>query len=127
MSSTVHVVRITCCIRQHSHSWHCSHNGTYTTAIKVASIGQLWCKNNTLGNILWASTKHFRHLERSYLLLLYGIGYNVIKWSHCELKRDLLCFLNICNYIISPHINANPMEQSFYGTFTVICRTDLLS
>ena len=63
--------------------------------------------------ILSASTKHFRHLERSYLLLLYGIGYNVIKWSHCELKRDLLYFLNICNDIISPHINATSMEQCF--------------
>ena len=57
--------------------------------------------------------KHFRHLERSYLLLLCGIGYNVIKWSHCELKRDLFYFLNICNDIISQHINANPMEQCF--------------
>ena len=60
--------------------------------------------------LLWASTKHFRHLERSYLLLLYGIGYNVIKWSHCELMRDLLCF---CNDIILSHINANPMEKCF--------------
>ena len=24
--------------------------------------------------------KHFCHLERSYLLLLCGIGYNVVKW-----------------------------------------------
>ena len=60
------------------------------------------CSFNTL-IILWVSTKHFRHLERSYLLLLCGIGYYVIKWSHCELKRDLLCFLKICNDIISPH------------------------
>ena len=47
------------------------------------------------------------------ILLLCGIGYNVIKWSHCELKRDLLYFLNICNNIISQYINANPMEQCF--------------
>ena len=40
--------------------------------------------------ILWASKKDFCHLERSYLLLLCGIGYNVVQWSHCELKRDLL-------------------------------------
>ena len=63
--------------------------------------------------ILWASTKHFRYLERSYLLLLCGIAYNVIKWSHCELKRDMLYLLNICNNIILPHINANPIEQCF--------------
>ena len=78
-------------------------------------------------SILWASTKHFRHQERCYLLLLCGIGYNVIKWSHCEFKRDLLYFLNICNYIVLQHINANPIEQCFLGTFTVICGTDLLS
>ena len=34
--------------------------------------------------------KDFCHLERSYLLLLCGIGYNVVQWSRCELKRDLL-------------------------------------
>ena len=39
---------------------------------------------------LWASKTHFCHLERSYLLLLCGIDYNVVKWSHCEFKRDLL-------------------------------------
>ena len=33
--------------------------------------------------------KDFCHLERSYLLLLCVIGYNVVKWSPCELKRDL--------------------------------------
>ena len=44
--------------------------------------------------------KHFCHLERSYLLLLCGIDYNVVKWSHCEFKRDLLYFFNICNNII---------------------------
>ena len=53
---------------------------------------------NSMGDCtLWASKKHFRHLERSYLVLLCSIDYNVIKWSHCELKRDLLYFLNICN------------------------------
>ena len=57
--------------------------------------------------------KHFRHLERSYLQLLCGIGYYVIKWSHCELNRDLLNSLNICNNIILQHINANPIEQCF--------------
>ena len=46
---------------------------------------------------LWASKKHFCHLERSYLLILYGIAYNVVKWSHCEFKRDHLYFFNICN------------------------------
>ena len=40
--------------------------------------------------ILWASKNDFCHLERSYLLLLCGISYNVVHWSHCELKRDLL-------------------------------------
>ena len=44
--------------------------------------------NNTF--ILWASKKKFCHLERSYLLLLCDIGYNVVQWSRCELKRDLL-------------------------------------
>ena len=29
-------------------------------------------------------------LERSYLLLLCGIGYNVVQWSRYELKHDLL-------------------------------------
>ena len=51
--------------------------------------------------ILWASKKDFCHLERSYLLLLCVIGYNVVKWSRCESKRDLLYFFNICNNIIS--------------------------
>ena len=50
---------------------------------------------------LWNGTKHFRHLERSHLLFLCGIVYNVIRRSHCKLKRDLLYFLNICNDIIS--------------------------
>ena len=63
--------------------------------------------------ILWTSKKDFCHLERSYLLLLCDIGYNVVKWSSCELKRDLLYFLNICNDIISQYINANLMEQCF--------------
>ena len=40
--------------------------------------------------ILWVSKKDFCHLERSYLLLLCGIGYNVVQWSRWELKRDLL-------------------------------------
>ena len=40
------------------------------------------------------------HLERSHLFLLCGIVYNVIQWSHCELKRDLLYFLDICKNII---------------------------
>ena len=69
-----------------------------------------WCGCEV---ILWASKKDSCHLERSYLLLLCGIGYNVVKWSRCELKRDLLYFFNICNNIISVHINANPMEQYF--------------
>ena len=30
-----------------------------------------------------------------YLLLLCGIGYNVVKWSHCEFKRDLFCLFKI--------------------------------
>ena len=49
---------------------------------------------------LWNVTKHFRHLARSHLLLLHVIIYKVMRWSHCELKRDLLYFLNICNNII---------------------------
>ena len=48
---------------------------------------------------LWECNKLFRHPERSYLLLLCGNGYNVVKWPHCKLKRDLLHFLNICNYM----------------------------
>ena len=39
---------------------------------------------------LWAYKIHVCHLERSYLLLLCGIGYTVVKWSYCELKRDIL-------------------------------------
>ena len=62
---------------------------------------------------VWASSKDFRQQERSYLLFLCGIGYNVIIWSQCELKRDLLYFLNIFNDIILQHINADPVEQSF--------------
>ena len=54
-----------------------------------------------LFSTLWECKQLFRHLERSYLLLLCVIGYNVVKWPHCELKRDLLYFLNICNNIIS--------------------------
>ena len=50
--------------------------------------------------ILWAGTKHVRHLEIFYLLLIFCIVYKVIWWSHCELKRDLLDFLDICNDII---------------------------
>ena len=65
----------------------------------VCSInGDCRCISNV---ILWASKKDFCNLERSYLLLLCGIGYNVVKWSHCEFKRDLLYFFNICNTIIS--------------------------
>ena len=41
-------------------------------------------------HILWASKKDFCHLERSYLMLLCDIGYNVVQWLRCELKRDLL-------------------------------------
>ena len=41
-------------------------------------------------SILWASKKDFCRLEKSYLLLLCGIGYNVVQWSRCELKSDLL-------------------------------------
>ena len=43
-----------------------------------------------LSVILWASKIDFCHLERSYLLLSCVIGYNVVQWSRCELKRDLL-------------------------------------
>ena len=46
-------------------------------------------------------TKHFRHQERSHLLIVCSIVYKVIRWSLCELKRDLLYFLDICNDIIS--------------------------
>ena len=51
---------------------------------------------------LWNVTKHFRHLARSHLLLLHvhAIIYKVIRWSHCEFKRGLLYFLNICNNVI---------------------------
>ena len=41
---------------------------------------------------LWKGTQHFRHLERPYLLVVCGIVYNVIRWTLCGLKRDLLYF-----------------------------------
>ena len=36
---------------------------------------------------LWASKKHFCHLERSYLLLSCGIGYNVLPLTNDTTKR----------------------------------------
>ena len=82
-----------------------STNYPYSSCWTLVENYQPWPNHSSLWapvwGILWASTKHFCHLERPYLLLLCSIGYNVIKWSHCELKRDLLCFLNICHDIIS--------------------------
>ena len=46
------------------------------------------------------------------------IVYNVIRWSLCELKRDLLYFLYIGNAIISQHINANLMEECILMHFS---------
>ena len=46
-------------------------------------------------------------------LLLCGIVYEVIRWSHCELKPDLLYFLDIYNNIILLHINVNPIKRCF--------------
>ena len=48
---------------------------------------------------LWKGTTHFGYLETSCLLLLCVIVYKVIQWSHCELRRDLLYFLNTCSDI----------------------------
>ena len=59
--------------------------------------------------------KHFRHLERSPLLLLYGIVYMVIRWTICELKRDLLYFLDICNND-DPNHNYQIIEESLILT-----------
>ena len=75
---------------------------------------------------LWADVKHFRPLERSHLLLLCGIGYNVLLWSLYEFKSDLLHCLHICSNIILYHINDNPMEQCFKCTLAMIYSTDLL-
>ena len=64
-----------------------------------------WCQCSFAGDHVRDYTvgeqKRLTHLERSYLLLLCVIGYNVVKWSRCELKRDLLYFFNICNNIFS--------------------------
>ena len=76
---------------------------------------------------LSADVKHFRHLEGSHFLLLSGIGYNVLRWSLCEFKSDLLHCLQIYSNITSYHINDNPLEQSFKCTLAMICSTDLLS
>ena len=70
---------------------------------------------------LCTSTKQFSHLERPYLLLLCGFGYNVIRWPHCELV--ILLVLNI----ISSYINANFMEHCFSCTLTMTYCADLLS
>ena len=59
---------------------------------------------------LYTSTKHFRHLERSHLLLLCVIVCKVIRWTLCELKRDL----DICNDFILQHMNINPMKRWFF-------------
>ena len=45
--------------------------------------------------------KQYRRLERSHLSTLYGSTYNVILWSFCELKRDLLYLLYISNALMS--------------------------
>ena len=39
---------------------------------------------------LWARKKHFRHLERSYLLLVCGIGYDVVKLSN--VNSSVTCY-----------------------------------
>ena len=91
-----------------------SHDELYAPceAHDIVILQETWLAKNELsllsnthcdfiGNgTLWASKKHFCHLESTYLLLLCGIGYNVVKWPHCEFKRDLLYFFNICNNII---------------------------
>ena len=56
--------------------------------------------NNEAFQLHCGPEKHLCHQDRSYLLLLCSIGYNVIKWSNCDVKRDLLYFFNICNNII---------------------------
>ena len=55
--------------------------------------------------------KDFCHLERSYLLLLCVIGYNVVKWSRCEPKRDLLYFCRNAPIQYSANL-AWPLEVS---------------
>ena len=45
---------------------------------------------------LWAGNKHYRHLENLNLSSLCSIVYNVIRWSLCEVKRDLLYLLYVC-------------------------------
>ena len=39
------------------------------------------------------------------------IVYNVIRWSLCEIKRDLLYFLYIGNAIISQHNNNSLLKH----------------
>ena len=69
--------------------------------ITYSEGNSLHCNHFYQPYTLWAGKKNFCHLERSYLLLLCGIGYNVVKWSHCEFKRDLLYFF-LANALSKP-------------------------
>ena len=54
---------------------------------------QLWSENCLAEYTLPTDTQHFCHLERSQLSLLCGIVCKAIRWSLCELKRDLLIII----------------------------------
>ena len=54
--------------------------------IKINEKG--WKEGGLIVNIFLGSQIY-------YLLLLCGIGYNVVKWSHCEFNRDLFCLSKI--------------------------------
>ena len=69
----------------------------FTMKLKGFKLGKAFGAVCTYGS----GQKHFRHLERSHLSSMCVTVYNVIRWTLCELKRDLLYFLNICNDIIS--------------------------
>ena len=43
-------------------------------------------------SVCGCTKKNFRHLEKSHLLLLCSIVYNIIRCSLCDLRRDLLYF-----------------------------------
>ena len=69
--------------------------------------------------ILWASTKHFCYLERSSLLLLCGIGYNVINGHTVNSSVTILFRNNL--YKCQSH------GTMFLRHFYCDCRTDLLT
>ena len=64
---------------------HCGRAKTFLSSRKILSIVIIWYN--------------------------YWLQY-VVKWSHCEFKRDLLYFFNIATMIYC-NINANPKEHYF--------------